>query len=48
MLAKINEYRGVIIFYLLCLFMLFAMSYQAKVIEKQPNSEIFVNVTRQN
>lgn len=31
MLAKINEYRGVIIFYLLLLILIIAMSYQAKV-----------------
>ncbi|MDD2409588.1 MAG: hypothetical protein PHD03_02580 [Bacilli bacterium] len=38
MLVKINEYRGVIIFYLLLLLMLFAMSYQANITDMQSNN----------
>ncbi|MDD2238259.1 MAG: hypothetical protein PHH51_00030 [Bacilli bacterium] len=40
MLVKINEYRGVIIFYLLLLLMLFAMSYQANITDMQSNNII--------
>ena len=38
MLVKINEYRGVIIFYLLLLLMLFAMNYQANITDMQSNN----------
>lgn len=43
MLARINEYRGVIIFYLLLLILLFAMSYQAKITDMQSNNIININ-----
>ena len=42
MLVKINEYRGVIIFYLLLLLMLVAMSYQANLTDMQ-SSNVTIN-----
>ncbi len=40
MLVKIYEYRGVILFYLLLLLMLVAMSYRANTIDMQSSNVI--------